>query len=396
VDKDDREQPVPRNVRRALINFVMPTTVPLRVLVVGQTPPPLHGQAIMIERLVSARMRQVELKHVRMAFSTDIAEVGRMQANKIGRLVVLIARIWAARFRYHSEVLYYPPAGPHRVPMYRDIVVLLSCRWLFRRTIFHFHAGGLGDFAATLSRWQRLLFWLAYRHPDCAILLSDRNPPDGARVGARRSISVPYGIPDEANGYRRGRPFDAVPRILYMGALRESKGVFVLLEAARRLSDRGLNFEIEFAGEWQLPDFREQAIDFVAAHALTSLIMWRGRVEGSTKWQAFADADLFCFPTFFEAETLGVVVLEAMQSRLPVVAADFRGVGSVVEPGVTGYLVPPRDAGALADRLAELLLDPARRRAFGEAGRRRYEARYTSALWLREMESALLSVRESG
>jgi glycosyltransferase involved in cell wall biosynthesis len=349
----------------------------------------------MIQRLVAARMQHVELAHVRMAFSDEMSDIGRLRLHKLAHLGALIARIWKARFVQHSEVLYYPPAGPHRVPIYRDMAILLSCRWLFRRTVFHFHAGGIGDFAATLAPWERRLFRLAYGRPDCAIVLSERNPADGLRLGARRSVTVPYGIPDEAGTCRRQRPSDATLRILYVGSLRESKGVLVLLEAACRLRERGFDFQLEFVGEWSSPAFREQTLRFVAEHQLTAHCLWRGRLTGASKLQAYADADLFCFPTFFEAETFGVVLLEAMQCGLPVVASDFRGVGSVVAPDVSGFLVPPRDAGALAERVAVLLADAERRRAMGDAGRRRYCEHFTLERWLQEMESALLSVREA-
>jgi hypothetical protein len=59
---------------------------PLQVLVVGQTPPPLHGQAIMIERLVEARLAGVKLVHVRMNFSHVLSEVGRFRAHKLAHL----------------------------------------------------------------------------------------------------------------------------------------------------------------------------------------------------------------------------------------------------------------------------------------------------------------------
>jgi mRNA-degrading endonuclease RelE of RelBE toxin-antitoxin system len=61
----------------------MCVTPRIKVLVVGQTPPPFHGQAIMIERLLVARFSRLELCHVRMAFSSSIADVGRVRPGKL-------------------------------------------------------------------------------------------------------------------------------------------------------------------------------------------------------------------------------------------------------------------------------------------------------------------------
>jgi glycosyltransferase involved in cell wall biosynthesis len=363
----------------------------LKVLLVGQTPPPLHGQSIMIERLCGANWPDVELTHVRMRFSDEIGEVSKLRAKKLVRLVELIAQTARARLSAGSEVLCYPPAGPNRVAMYRDIVFLLSCRWMFARTVFHFHAGGLSELRAELRTWERWLFDRAYRNADCAILLSERNPPDGARLAARRTVVVPYGIPDVAAQFPRRRANGGRPRILYVGALRETKGVLVLLEAAAQLKSQQLDFEIELVGAWHSPEFREQCEAFIAAQSLAQRITWRGVLDGAAKWQTFADADVFCFPTYFEAETFGVVLLEAMSFGLPIVASDWRGTGSVVVSELTGLLTPPRDPSALATALHVLLVDPARREAYGRSGRRRYELQYTLDHWLSNMHTALLA-----
>ena len=90
----------------------------VRVLVVGQTPPPLNGQGIMIERLVNSELAGVEMIHVRMAFSSNMDELGRIRISKILHLFSLIAQIIYRRFVDGVRILYYPPAGPERVPVF--------------------------------------------------------------------------------------------------------------------------------------------------------------------------------------------------------------------------------------------------------------------------------------
>lgn len=87
-----------------------------------------------------------------------------------------------------------------------------------------------------------------------------------------------------------------------------------------------------------------------------------------------AAADVLVLPSWVEG--LPLVVLEAMAAGLPVVASAVGGTPEVVVDGETGLLVPPRDAQALARALGELLADPARRRALGEAGRIRVRERF--------------------
>jgi glycosyltransferase involved in cell wall biosynthesis len=110
-----------------------------------------------------------------------------------------------------------------------------------------------------------------------------------------------------------------------------------------------------------------------------------GVLTGNDKVNAYANADIFCFPTFFEAETFGLVALEAMQFGLPVVATSWRGVPSLVRNNVNGFTVPPRDPEALAERISILIDDPALSRAMGRKGREIYLSNYTDAIHFQKL-----------
>ena len=128
----------------------------INVLVVGQTPPPVHGQAVMIERLLRGKYASMRLFHVRMAFSDSIADVGRFQLGKLWHLLSVIVRIICQRVARRIDVLYYPPAGPNVVPLLRDVVILGCTRWMFRKTVFHFHIIGISEAYRTLPRPLRV------------------------------------------------------------------------------------------------------------------------------------------------------------------------------------------------------------------------------------------------
>lgn len=87
-----------------------------------------------------------------------------------------------------------------------------------------------------------------------------------------------------------------------------------------------------------------------------------------------------CFP---------LSVLEAMACARPVVCSDVGGIGEMVHDGVTGCLVPPRDPGALSDRLKDLLTDTGLAHRMGEAGRRRVECEFTLARSVVAIEGAI-------
>ena len=110
-----------------------------------------------------------------------------------------------------------------------------------------------------------------------------------------------------------------------------------------------------------------------------------------------AAADLFVMPSRWEG--FGLVAAEAMTAGRAVVASRVSALPEVVEHGVTGLLVPPDDPDALAAAIASLLADPAKRDAFGAAGRDRVERLFTldrmNAEWRAEYERLLPSPAEA-
>lgn len=123
--------------------------------------------------------------------------------------------------------------------------------------------------------------------------------------------------------------------------------------------------------------------------ALTYLGFWPDARE------VIAASDVIVCPSRFES--LGMVHLESMAMARPVVSMNNGGPAETVVDGETGFLVPPEDPDALADRVVRLLRDPALRQRMGAAGRERVLARYTSSGYAEQIaavfENAIGSVR---
>ena len=93
-------------------------------------------------------------------------------------------------------------------------------------------------------------------------------------------------------------------------------------------------------------------------------------------------------------ESFGIVCIEGFLFRLPVVATRWRGVADVVDDGVNGFLVPINDERELAKAIETLVLDPALRKAMGDAGRRKYLNKYTLERFLSQFEDSVASVHK--
>jgi glycosyltransferase involved in cell wall biosynthesis len=160
-------------------------------------------------------------------------------------------------------------------------------------------------------------------------------------------------------------------RWLAVGRLSRYKGLDVLLRALADVPDARL----AIIGEGECATtLRASAVECGVA----SRVNFAGAVDEATLLAAYAAADGFVLPSLNRGEAFGLVLLEAMRARLPVVASAIpgSGIGEVLADGETGVLVPPGDAKALASALARLR-DADLRRRIGAGGRERYEARFT-------------------
>ena len=153
------------------------------------------------------------------------------------------------------------------------------------------------------------------------------------------------------------------PHVLFVGRLDQEKRVDELLLAAHRLRpDVRMRVEIvgdgTCRGKWQ---------ELAGRLGIAGDVTFHGRVDEDALIAAYLRADVFCMPGVAELQSLAT--MDALAAGKPVVAADAMALPHLVHPGETGWLYPPGDVAALADRLRHLIEDPAARVRMGAAGR---------------------------
>lgn len=361
-----------------------------KILVVGITPPPYGGQAMMTERLVNANFKGIKIYHVRMTFSKSMSSVGNFEIGKVFHMVQVVLKAMYLRFRYTIPTLYYMPGGSTLTPVIRDVFILFFLRPLFQKTIFHFRAAGVSEIVEQQSSLLKKLAKYVYRRPELAIQLSLKNPEDGQYFGAKKTVVIPNGLEDAALSYlpiQRAKK-DSVT-ILYVGIIQETKGILVLLKAAKQLKEHGYAIKVDIVGDFASQIFKDKVVAYCRNNSLEDIVCFPGVKKGHEKWQYFLGADIFCFPSFFEAESFGNVVVEAMMFELPVVGSHWRGIPDIVAEGTTGWLVPPKDPIATANKLSTLIKDASLRKQMGMAGRQRYLEKYRLEQFLVNMRQIL-------
>lgn len=154
-------------------------------------------------------------------------------------------------------------------------------------------------------------------------------------------------------------------RLLFVGRFAGQKNLPVLLAAVKALRDRSRTpFELHLVGAGP----EEQALrELVKREGLESCVHFRGPASRDQIAEVFAAADIFVLTSDYEG--FARVLMEAGAAALPIVSTAVSGADEAVLDGRTGYLVPIRDAQAVAEKLAILLSSAELRREMGVAGR---------------------------
>jgi phosphatidylinositol alpha-mannosyltransferase len=157
--------------------------------------------------------------------------------------------------------------------------------------------------------------------------------------------------------------------ILFVGRQEKRKGLPYLLEAYARLKRERPDIRLIVVG----PDggMRPACERYVRQQKLEDVV-FTGLVPYKELPRYYKTADIYCAPNTGH-ESFGIVLLEAMAAGTPIIASDIGGFADLLEVGVEGMLVPPRDAAALATAMDHLLSDTVLREQMGRAGTIRAE-----------------------
>lgn len=183
----------------------------------------------------------------------------------------------------------------------------------------------------------------------------------GVPVDRQRLIP---GVGVDAGEYRREYPGNEIPVVMLAARILWDKGVGEFVEAAQLLRDVGARFVL--VGKIDASNPAAVAESQVDAWVSDGIVEWWGHQTDMSA--TLSKADIFCLPSYREGLPKGL--LEAMAAELPCVSTDVPGCRDVVRDGHTGFLVPAKNARALAAAIYKLIQDPELRQTMGRAGRK--------------------------
>lgn len=342
----------------------------LKVVVFGPSLEAISGVSTHVRLLLASDLaREFDLLHFR------VGSEGRREnaLQKLVRFALSPAQLALVLLRTGAEVVHLN-ASLDLKSYWRDLCYWAVAKLLGRRVVNQIHGGAMPQ---DFFRGSSLLTWILRRFlvaSDSVAVLSSAELAAYRAFDPRINVQLvpnaidPAGLADQSRSFNRDGPL----RLVYVGRLVRAKGLFELIEALALLKRAGRDFSLAVAGQGPI---RAELMIAADRAALGDRVRFLGGVFAEEKSRLLLRSDVFVLPTYFEG--LPYSLLEAMAAGCVPVTTPVAAIPDVMRDGVQGLLVPPRNARALAQAVADLDDDRLRLTRMGQAARARVREQYT-------------------
>lgn len=340
-------------------------------------PPPVHGAAVVGQQIYESELirNSFDCSYINVSTSASLDDVGRFSLKKIARTLTFYRKVLKEVRKEQPDLVYFTPSTSG-FAYYRDVLTIRLLRGKKLNIVLHLHNKPTNVF---LHKWYNHCFWQRFFNGISAVFLGNALAQQFEEFTPLcKHVFICFnGMPDTVESTRKNgngvsRPFT----FLFLSNMIETKGVYVLLDACAMLKRKGYDFRCDFVGQWF--DVTKDAFDAKCIQLdVTDCAQAHGAKYGTDKDVFIQQSDALVFPTFYPAETFGLVILEAMQYSLPVISTNEASIPDIIEDGKTGWIVEKQNASALADKMEWLVNHPQESRIMGQMGKNRYDQMFT-------------------
>ena len=353
-----------------------------KVLFLLHIPPPVHGSSIIGKTIIESRtvLNAFDCRFINLIASESIADTGKVTIKKMVGFIAVWFTLLRTIITFRPKLCYLALTTTGTA-FYRDVTLIALLRLFGIKRIYHLHNKGIKNAQKKIiNKW---LYSFVFKNAN-VIVLSDLLYYDIESFVSKEQLFVcANGIVDDDIDSEiefTKKDYSEKVKLLFLSNLIESKGVRILLEACAILQSRQYSFSCNFIGG--VGDISIKAFDeLVEQKNLSQTVTYLGTRYGKEKSEAFRQADIFVFPTFYNNECFPLVLLEAMKYGLPVVSTNEGAISAIVDDGSSGFIVPKRDVEMLANKIEILINNKQLRVQMGDNGKQKFANNYTLSIF---------------
>ena len=221
------------------------------------------------------------------------------------------------------------------------------------------------------------LRWLVrrlYSLAASAVVLTEYGRKDALILGIKKIVVIPNPVQDAYNqsliqNYRNNRP-----TILNVGLQCVEKGTTALVKAFAKIHRGFPEARLVLVGEFASDSYHNEIRNLISSLGISGSVVITGLLLGEEKWENYATADIFVFPSLWAVESFGLVLVEAMMWALPVVVVDWRANAEIIgsDPGGACFQLNTDLTSDLVQALRKVLQERSLWQKWGRQNRNRY------------------------
>lgn len=362
-----------------------------KILFILHLPPPIHGAA-MVGKWIHDNEKineTFDCRYINLTVAASLADIGQIGVKKVVMFSKLMNRIRRTIRVFKPDLVYVTPNAAGGA-FYKDFMVVNMIKRMGCRVLCHYHNTGVQR--RQMHTFDDQLYRSFFKDIKLLLIVPQLYDDVKRYIRIRDIYFCPNGVPSiidkEVNAERKNE----VPEILFLSNLLLSKGILDLLDALYILRGDGYQFHCTIVGAEAAMMNGEKLQGEIESRHLTGMVDYAGAKYGVDKDFYLRNADIFVFPSHREA--FGLVNLEAMQYKLPIIATNVGGIPYTVHDGETGYICPVRNPIHLSQALEKLIENPELRITMGNAGYQFYNKEFTMEKFIDRMITVLTRVLE--
>lgn len=347
-----------------------------KILYILQLPPPYHGAAYINQVIYESPIinQNIEKKIIPINFVQDLSDIGKLSLKKCYAFFILMLKLFYNTLTFKQNYIYFT-CNCTGIAFFRDSIIIIFCKLLTKKLILHFHGKGIAE--NSKKRFYKHIYQFLFSNTSLIFVSPYLKKSECVRLTLKNAnlYAVENGIKPIKEQLIHKKKQNNITRLLFLSTLMPSKGIYILLNSIAFLTQKNQNFHLTMVGDPLQTDELEKIKCTLQELEINEFVTLYPAVYTEKKYDFFNKSDIFIHPTL--NDSFGLVILEAMQFARPVISTYEGGIPDIVINEKTGILVKKDNMQSLANAILDLINNPDKAQAMGDAGQKRFFEKYT-------------------
>lgn len=364
-----------------------------KILFLVQLPPPVHGVSVMNNFVVTSEFinKSFLKKVIKLNFSKKISELRQITIQKITKTIIIFFKLLNSLIFFKPDIVFFTLFPFGKAFFLRDFFYLALIKVFNKKIILYIHNVGINN--DSNYKLKRKLYNWVFSNINIVFLSEKIKEKETLNLALKKTkyFIIPNGIKEvDINKYHNNRNNKECLNILFFSNFFKEKGMFILLDVFKNLLNKHNNIKLIIAG--QDFDYNKQKIEkFISDNNLSDKITIKTNVFDDDKNKLYSESDIFVFPSYFY-ETSSLVIMEAMQFGLPIVASATGVISDLLINNETALLFTPKNYTEFEKKLSLFINNKKLREDIGKKARKYFLQNYTFNVFSDKLSKMINSV----